>query len=101
MYIDIIYGTAHGPRLAKTIGEPVDIPGMPAGSCAVHGALHGKGFTVSHIESGHQIAWGPTIVQAIESAKGRVEVAALSPDEMAAGIREAVRIRQEAERQMD
>ena len=95
MRIQVLCGPV--PHLVETIGEAVTITGMPADSCAVHAATNGRGFTVSHLDSGYSIASGETIDAAIQAAEGRVKLAALHPKKMLAGLRAATRARQAVE----
>lgn len=85
------------PHLVETIGEAITITGMPADSCAVHAAMDGKGFTVSHLDSGYRIAGGETIDSAIEAAQARVKLAALHPRKMMAGLRAATQLKRAVE----
>lgn len=85
------------PHLVETIGEPITIVGMPADSCALHPSIESLGFTVSHIESGQKIASAATIDAAIKAAHARVDLAALHPRKMLAGLRAATDLRKAVE----
>lgn len=62
--------------LVEVIGDVVDIPGMPANSCAVHALVNMREdqplYAVSHIESGWRVGGGDSIEYAIERAKAIV-----------------------------
>jgi len=82
--------------LEEVIGDVVDIPGFPVGSCAVHALVNAGDaplYAVSHIESGWRVAGGDSIDFAIRLA--REIVAKVSPEKRAAVLKMAMEVRRE------
>lgn len=87
------------PYLVEVIGDIVEIPGMPADSCAVHALVNNgasSAYAVSHIESGQQLATADTIDSAIRLARDRV--AATAPRTLNAGLKKAIALRRKLTR---
>lgn len=89
--------------LEEVIGEIVDIPGFPDGSCAVH-AIVNQGqqapfYAVSHIESGWRVAGGDSIDFAIRLA--RETVAKVSVEKREAVLKMAMDVRRQIESQAE
>lgn len=96
-HITLLDQTSGNARLEEVIGEVVDIPGMPADSCAVHAIVSlGPLYAVSHIESGYRIAAGDDIDLAISLARERA--ANVDPAKRDAYLNKAITFRRQLER---
>ncbi|WP_020201898.1 hypothetical protein [Cupriavidus sp. WS] len=87
------------PYLEEVIGHTIEIPGMPASSCAVHALVNngaGPVYAVSHVESGWRVAAGDSIDSAIRLARDRV--AATNPAVRDAGLKKAIALRRKLAR---
>lgn len=85
--------------LEEVIGEIVDIPGFPEGSCAVHAVINAGPqapfYAVSHIASGWRIAAGDSIDFAIRLAQETV--AKTTPEQREKVLNMAMEVRRKIE----
>lgn len=86
--------------LKEVIGDIVEVPGMPPGSCAVHALVNSDPssplYAVSHIASGWRVAAGDSIDFAIRMACDRA--AKVDPAKRDAGLQRALTFRRRLER---